>query len=373
MKFAKGFAIAAAVWSPLAFAGAPRFMTDALVHDYAATNGVSLGEAKRELAIQEEAGRLQQTLMQREADNFAGLYIEHRPRYRIVVKFVRDAEVTLRRYTRDKTFESEVAPYSLSELRDAEAATGKELIATNIPFQSGIDLHASKVRVGVKADVSTLKRSSVAPSIVEFHHQDAFIQPTIYAAGGDYIKSNERRCTAGFSVVSASDRRGLATAAHCGDGLMTTNLIPLAKQDSKNAGSYDVQWLWSSRIQPQPTFYTGSANLYVRGTYPSTMLVVGAQVCKFGWTTRNTCGLVVDLYSQSNYNGAVGTYVQVHHPNNYQMTLEGDSGGPVYVGNYAAGIVHGRGADGEPTEHDLFFEPIETLGALGVSVMLQQF
>lgn len=369
MKRIHGCVLAVAFWAPGAFAAQPHFVNDQLLRDYAETNHVSTPAARHELAVQEDAGRLQQTLIAREPGNFAGLYIEHGPRFRVVVKFVRDAEATLRRYTRDKLYEAETAASTFAELRDAQTETGKELTAANIPFQSNIDLKTSKVIVGVKSDLSSLRHLNVANDIVQFHYQAGFIKPTVYAAAGDYLKGPSR-CTAGFSVVSSTDRRGLLTAAHCGEGLTTTTLIPFTRQASKNAGSYDIQWIWSPRIQPQPTFYTGSANLYVKGTYPSTLLVVGAQVCKYGVVTLNTCGLVVDLYSQSNYMGEIGTYVQVRHPNKYRMTYEGDSGGPVYVGNYAAGIVHGRGADGEPTDHDLFFEPIETVGALGVTLML---
>lgn len=90
---------------------------------YARAYCVSVEEAERRMAIQlrdavgpkqepgappapraDGPGQLGALLREREAATFAGLWIEHRPTYRVVVAFTRDAAATLARYTRDPLF-----------------------------------------------------------------------------------------------------------------------------------------------------------------------------------------------------------------------------------------------------------------------------
>ena len=66
--------------------------------EYARMVGISLDEALRRLAIQESFEGLRAELEEKERDTFAGLWIQHTPKYRIVVRFTRDGEETIQRY-----------------------------------------------------------------------------------------------------------------------------------------------------------------------------------------------------------------------------------------------------------------------------------
>jgi len=65
---------------------------------YAKHQGVTVDEAIRRFELQDAAGALDAALSKEEAETFAGLWIEHAPKFRIVVQFTRDAEETIRPY-----------------------------------------------------------------------------------------------------------------------------------------------------------------------------------------------------------------------------------------------------------------------------------
>ena len=90
---------------------------------YARAYCVSVQEAERRMAIQlrdavgpktepgpappprrDSIGALNARLHEKEVATFAGLWIEHRPDYRVVVAFTRDAAATLAKYTNDPLF-----------------------------------------------------------------------------------------------------------------------------------------------------------------------------------------------------------------------------------------------------------------------------
>jgi hypothetical protein len=91
---------------------------------YARAYCVPVEEAERRMAIQlrdtvgpktepgpppappaDSIGAVAQAVSEKEGATFAGLWIEHQPRYRVVVAFTRDAARTLAKYTRDPLFE----------------------------------------------------------------------------------------------------------------------------------------------------------------------------------------------------------------------------------------------------------------------------
>lgn len=63
-----------------------------------------------------DPGRVQALAQARFPDTFGGLYIEQRPRYRVVVNFSRDAQASLRQLTDDAAFEAVAVTHSLRDL-----------------------------------------------------------------------------------------------------------------------------------------------------------------------------------------------------------------------------------------------------------------
>jgi len=90
---------------------------------YARAYCVPIEEAERRMAIQnreaigprtepgppprpprDSIGAINAVLQEKEADTFAGLWIQHRPDYRVVVAFTRNTAATLAKYTSDPLF-----------------------------------------------------------------------------------------------------------------------------------------------------------------------------------------------------------------------------------------------------------------------------
>lgn len=97
---------------------------------YAREYCVTMAEAERRMAIQASnvAGTLMQRISTAEAATFAGLWIEHRPEYRVKVAFTRDAAATLARYTGDPLFVPVERPGpTLIELRAGTSRVAQDL------------------------------------------------------------------------------------------------------------------------------------------------------------------------------------------------------------------------------------------------------
>ncbi len=118
---------------------------------YARAYCVSVKEAERQMEIQNrgaigprsepgprpappapdaDIGTLAQTLHANEADTFAGLWIQHQPKYGVVVAFTRDAAETLAKYTNDPLYIPLDRPGpTLTELRSAQERLVRDLSA----------------------------------------------------------------------------------------------------------------------------------------------------------------------------------------------------------------------------------------------------
>jgi len=121
--------------------------------EYARQFEVSLGEAARRLRYQDQIGELAQTLATNEPDTFAGLWIEHEPAYRIVVRFTRDPEETLRPYVEGLPFaglvEARGARYTMAELEETYAQTMAQLEKLDFGVSSALSVQENRVEVYV--------------------------------------------------------------------------------------------------------------------------------------------------------------------------------------------------------------------------------
>lgn len=154
---------------------------------YARDNCVSLAEAKRRMEIQNRdaigaetepggpppppdnsIGSLSARLEKHEAATFAGLWIEHKPFYRVVVAFTRDAAATLRKYTSDPLFVAVERPGpSQAELRATQDRIFPLLERYGArPSHGGSDIKRGKVEVHVTGDLTRF-REAVARGEVE--------------------------------------------------------------------------------------------------------------------------------------------------------------------------------------------------------------
>ncbi len=96
---------------------------------YAKDQGIPVEEAKRRLRLEEcftdDLADLERALRNKEANTFAGLWIQHKPEYRYVVLFTRDGKKTIRPYLQGEPEQFR----RLVEVRSWADATLKELHA----------------------------------------------------------------------------------------------------------------------------------------------------------------------------------------------------------------------------------------------------
>ncbi|MGP3983654.1 S1 family peptidase [Streptomyces sp. KR80] len=183
-------------------------------------------------------------------------------------------------------------------------------------------------------------------------------------SGGDPAWASDRRCTAGFNVRQG-DSYAFLTAGHCTQGTSqwyadaerATHVGP-AMGSSFPGNDYGIVRYDNGGV-PRPgavgtVDVTGAGDAYV-----------GQRVCHRGSTSGVSCGQVTGTDQTVNYgsgrvvSGLIRTRL---------CARPGDSGGPLFAGETAVGLISGGSGDcssGGPT----FYNPVaEALDAYGASV-----
>ena len=169
---------------------------------YARAYCVSVEEAERRLEIQnrgaigprtepgppppppapdESPGLLAETMRKKEDDTFAGLWIQHRPTYGVMVAFTRDAAATLAKYTGDPLYVPVDRPGpSLTELRAAQDRLMRDLVALGVKgFGMGGNEATGKLEVTLGQSAEPIRQAAargeiVLPGFVVFKEPDPF-------------------------------------------------------------------------------------------------------------------------------------------------------------------------------------------------------
>lgn len=231
---------------------------------------------------------------------------------------------------------------SVDSSRAQLANLGGSLVST------GIDVPGNRVTVGL----ATLTDGAVGVlhqqfgslvSVVEQHAQPALS----IAPGGGEIDGQGYRCTAAFDLYDG----GLLTAGHCFDlnATVSRNGAPIGTVNFRVLGSAfqaqraDVEVVkFPSSLAPTDNVLLGDhcSGCSVPVTGIDTTMVVGQYLCHIGDTSGTGCGAINDnnyslCYDGSQcYSGLVTVSGDDYCP--------GDSGGPVFYGQLAKGIISRR-------------------------------
>jgi hypothetical protein len=123
------------------------------VKEYASDLNIDLDTAIHQLALQELAGNLDAELSRKEADTYAGLWIQHSPQFRIIVQFTQEGKETIRPYIENEALadivDVRVVQYTLKELEAAQVATQLKIRNLDIPTNSGINVVENRVELYV--------------------------------------------------------------------------------------------------------------------------------------------------------------------------------------------------------------------------------
>lgn len=349
---------------------------DALRQDaesYILDHPVSMDEAATRLQLQAQAGDLEATLRDQLGDQFAGLWIEHEPEYRVVVRLsgnVQRADIS--EYFNSTQLEARTeilaADWSLTELRDQQVFVNRLTRQYGIKADSEIDVRDNRVKIYTAnpegLQLSFADNGIELPAGVVLVNTAHLATPEVLM-GGSSISS----CTAGFTVRrNTTNEQGISTAAHCPNGQSYSGTsLPFRSEDQQ--GNQDVQWNSTcGLLSISNTFNSGIGTRSVTGTTHRNNQAIGAYVCKFGRTTGRTCGYIDSkTYAPSYVTSAASTFVRVDGRGT-DLSAGGDSGGPWFVETQAYGI-HSGGFNGGTFDGNSLYMPINYISSLGVSVL----
>ena len=134
------------------------------LEEYAAYYGISVEEARQRFDFSGSFAWLQTELWFQEAGTFAGSWIRHEPEYRLVFRFTRNGEETLKKYIPQEVLERfEVLPadWTLDELRMAQDETGAALQKLGINFESNTDVRKNRAEIHILPEYRTRYEEAV--------------------------------------------------------------------------------------------------------------------------------------------------------------------------------------------------------------------
>ena len=351
---------------------------------WAAVAGLPVEEAARQLRAQADTIAVTDGLAAEFRDRLAGIVVEHRPAYLIRVLLTGDGFVPDRHVVAGGM---DVA----IEFRTGALATRAQLVAA-------LSQHQAAIRAGLRRPpglavdpavgalavlLSNADAEGRAPDELEQRLADLTGVPVIVrlldrtdvnaaVEGGSRVvganPADGRRyvCTTGF-VVTDGARDGVVTAAHCPDTLAFVEAdrteVPLPFVGQWGWSYQDVQLHLSDRPLA-PVFYADTAKSLSRavtGARPRASTRVGDVVCHRGERTGYSCAEVqyVDFAPSGDLCGGpcAPTWVAVAGP----TCRAGDSGGPVFDGAVALGLVKGSSTRGDGTCSMYYYQSTDYL------------
>jgi hypothetical protein len=345
--------------------------------EFASQSGLPVEEALGRLRFQEESVAATDRLRALHARRLAGVVIEHRPDHRVVVL------LTGRKKVPDETLVAGGRSVPVV-FRTGAKATQAQVIAAIRRHQA--DIRATLDRApGMGADPRTgelvvlvnrkdaewhgadeldarfeaLTRVPVRIRVMDGEEADLGVEGGARVDGIVAETGRRQYCTSGF-VVTDGTRTGLVTAAHCPDSLTYRDprggAIPLTFLGQWGWSFQDVQ-LHLGEAEHSPLFYADADKKVARtitGARGRASTRVGDIVCRRGETSGYGCSEVelVDYAPPGDLCGGpcAPTWVTVKG-----ACRGGDSGGPVFTGTVALGIVKGGGTHSRSGKCDYWF------------------
>ena len=130
---------------------------------YAQQFGVSQEEAVTRLTLQDSIGELGAEIESNESATFAGLWIQHKPEYRVVVAFTKDGEATIAKYVQGgalaELIEVRTADATLRELEKAQRDVGRLADGLGFSFASGINVMENRVELYASRNRAELEKA----------------------------------------------------------------------------------------------------------------------------------------------------------------------------------------------------------------------
>jgi hypothetical protein len=335
-----------------------------------------MGEAARRLPIMQEAGRVNVKLKEKHPNQFAGLYIEHTPKFRIVVKMTGAGQGLLKGITDDPLYEVVKADRPVKQSMQLQDRMLNVLNQAGIRSEIDIDIRSERILVQVLDAASA--RTTLADFIAKHPYVDVVQVPelmtnTATTYGGKDIKYSPldagHICTTGFPAI-VGGVSGHVTTAHCsttptGYMYVQDNKYTIAAYKYENSTTQGLDMMFLSRAGdtvPNEIYVTSTARIAITSAAPSNP--AGNPVCVFGLTTKKKiCGSITQEYAgTSDNNKVIGYFGKAASTGGVTFGQQGDSGGPVYSGNMAVGLI--KSAAGST----LYFVNVKDLSAIRATI-----
>ncbi|MDQ3287309.1 MAG: S1 family peptidase [Pseudomonadota bacterium] len=251
----------------------------------------------------------------------------------------------------------------------------RQLVSAGLKDVSvGVNPETGRIELLTKTAQAAVQRAIASGAIDSPHGIEVIedeIIPLGYIDAGKAYNVDPTYCsdycggTTGFSLGDyAGTRRYTSTAGHMDNNRARYNTSLTSSYSSGGDTlqlptdmfnySLDIQYAQPTDTAgdtPVPYFWDGSTYVPVENyTYPTENVVF----CKFGRVTKKTCGThgPTTVYSNPQWNA---NYLRrIPNPGTgTSFVQEGDSGGPVFYGNWALGWIHGRNGN-----YDLYYTPV---------------
>jgi len=346
---------------------------------YAEAHSVTINEARRRLGIRDAVQAFRGELRDELGDSYAGVWIEHEPEHRVPAAAL-PADAARVADQLEATSFSEVAEVGAS-LADLDDLAARVREASPVPIDTGVTVSQNAVKVHVAGDAHRRRLDGALAAAGLANRPDVAVEtvsslarPLADIRGGRQAIVGENACTTGFSVRCDSDGvLGVLTAAHCGaDGAAADDAwiekVVAPFQEGRQDGRWDVQWhtVPGHNITNEIEYVTGGSTHRekITGVKELGDIGEGDEVCKSGIASSYTCGTVTDNKVCPGYvKSCERTFILVRGGSGGAMAKVGDSGGPVFSGNDAVGIVSGAGGS------NLFYMPVDYISVFGLSVL----
>ncbi|HFS0487151.1 TPA: S1 family peptidase [Pseudomonas aeruginosa] len=336
---------------------------EAEVLEVAKAHKLSPDYARSILNVEAHSAGIVESIRERYKNRLAGIYIEHYPMHRLVVRLTGSDPVPAQSHKfGDDALVVEFqpgAPHTVAELVTALKTATQGDVASIIPGSHGgyVDERTGDLVIEVMPDAdgekaavaaSRSKAQQVLGVPVRIEEAEAAEAQAVFGSG-----TLGEGCTTGFTVNhAASGLQGVLTAGHCqsASGIDTYTGIDgatatLGQQGWVQNANADLLWYTGTTGETFGPWFYADAWRQTTGRRTQGATTVGASFCHYGKNSGYSCGTIHTVYANPgsicgapNYNSPCNaSFVRVGGTN--LRCVEGDSGGPWFTaGTLAAGI-----------------------------------
>jgi hypothetical protein len=338
-------------------------LTEFAAEYYAKEHGVSLAEAKRQIAEIKRVGEAMREAGFEADDSGAGIEIDRSNGFSVSVRFA-GAKGKAVQALEARGIKTKKAEKSKKQYKDEIRQLANSLGVKAQDYAVVYDDLANTATLLIKGKKEAFPTLPALPAGVNVEFRDELITITANIYGSDSIAEAG---TVGY-VALRGGLRGVTAAghAHAGYGTFTVNGDVQTIGATGYNGNNDLVWGRNASSAYGAWIRVTSAGAWKAVKYVGT-LHSATPYCKYGKTTGVTCGTYSRTYTGA-WKGGTGTFPLIK--GSVQMALEGDSGGPVFE-DYGTNVSAIGTVIGHINNLELVVYPVDRFSTYGVTVATQ--